>query len=462
MSEHAPIAAVILAAGKGTRMKSDLPKVLHAIAGRSMLQHVLSTVDDLAPERKIVVVGQNMSQVAKASGTASVVVQDTPMGTGHAVLSARNALQGFEGTIFILFADTPLVTQATFQSMREICEAGAGVVVLGFRPDDPAAYGRLITNNRGELDAIIEYNDADESQRAVTLCNAGLMAVDSKVLFELLDRVGNDNAKGEYYLTDIVGLARSINLTCGVTEVSADEVIGINSRSQLAEAEKIFQDRYRTQVMDAGVTLRDPSTVYFCADTTLGRDVTIGQNVVFGPGVVVEDNVEIRPFCHIEGTHIAAGATVGPFARLRPGAEIGADVHVGNFVEIKNAIIEPGAKVNHLSYIGDAFVGSRANIGAGTITCNYDGFNKYLTVIEEDVFIGSNTALVAPVRVGKGSNTGAGSVITQDLKSDALGVTRAAQRQIEGWAAKYRNRKSSEKGAGKWPKPDPSSVKKDS
>ncbi len=460
MSDQAPIAAVILAAGKGTRMKSALPKVLHEIGGRSMLRHVLTTVGALKPEQTVVVVGQDMDDVAKAAGNVKVAVQSEPLGTGHAVQAAREFVSGFPGTVFVLFADTPLVRQDTFETMRDMCEAGAGVVVLGFRPDDPAAYGRLITGTAGDLESIVEFKDATAEQRSVTLCNAGLMAIDGRVLFDLLDKVTNDNAKGEYYLTDIVALARSQNIACRVTEAPADEVMGINSRAQLAAAEAVFQDRCRSQAMDDGVTLQDPKTVYFSADTQLGQDVTVGPHVVFGPGVLVEDGVTIKPFTHLEGARVGTEGTIGPFARLRPGTDLSANVHVGNFVEIKNAIVEPGAKINHLTYVGDAFVGARTNIGAGTITCNYDGFNKYLTVIEEDVFIGSNTSLVAPVRIGRGANTGAGSVISQNLEGNALGVTRAPQRQLDGWAAKYRKRKGDEKAAGKWPKPDPSSVKK--
>ncbi len=462
MADQAPIAAVILAAGKGTRMKSALPKVLHAIGGRSMLDHVLATVGALGADQTVVVLGPDMDQVAAEAKGASIAIQKDALGTGHAVLAAREALDGFHGTVFVLFADTPLVRDETFRDMRAIREAGAGVVVLGFRPDDPAAYGRLITDSSGALDAIIEFKDANAEQRAVPLCNAGLMAIDGEVLFDLLDRVTNDNAKGEYYLTDIVALARERGIACRVTEAPADEVMGINSREELAAAEAVFQRRRRRQAMEDGVTLHDPDTVYFSADTRLGQDVTVGQNVVFGPGVTVEDGVTIKPFSHLEGTHVGADAIVGPFARLRPGAEIGTDVHVGNFVEIKNAIVEPGAKINHLTYVGDAFVGARSNIGAGTITCNYDGFNKHLTVIEEDVFIGSNTALVAPVRIGKGANTAAGSVISQNVDPNALGVTRPPHRQLDEWAAKYREKKAAEKADGKWPKPDPSTVKKSS
>ena len=460
MAGKAPIAAVILAAGKGTRMKSALPKVLHEIGGRSMLGHVMHTVSALKADKTVVVVGPDMDQVAKAASGADIALQHQALGTGHAVQAAEQAIGTFDGTVFVLFADTPLVRQETFEAMREIRESGAGVVVLGFRPDDPAAYGRLITDASGNLDGIVEYKDATVEQRAVGLCNAGLMAIDGSILFDLLSRVTNENAKGEYYLTDIVALARAQGIACRVTEADADEVMGVNSRGQLAEAEAVFQSRCRSAAMENGVTLQAPETVYFSADTELGVDVIVGPNVVFGPGVKVADGVTIKPFTHLEGAHIGAASDVGPFARLRPGSELGSNVRVGNFVEIKNAIVEEGAKINHLSYVGDAFVGARSNIGAGTITCNYDGFNKYLTVIEEDVFIGSNTALVAPVRLGKGANTGAGSVISKDLDADALGVTRAPQRQLDDGAAKYRSKKSAEKAAGKWGKPDPSSVKK--
>ena len=460
MAGKAPIAAVILAAGKGTRMKSALPKVLHEIGGRSMLGHVMQTVSALGVDKTVVVVGPDMNQVAEAASGADIAIQHEALGTGHAVQAAEQAIGNIDGTVFVLFADTPLVRQETFEAMREIREGGAGVVVLGFSPDDPAAYGRLITDPSGDLEAIVEFKDANEAQRAVRLCNAGLMAIDGTVLFDLLSKVTNDNAKGEYYLTDIVALARAQGIACRVTEADADEVLGVNSRVQLAEAEAEFQARCRQAAMENGVTLQAPETVYFSADTRLGSDVIVEPNVVFGPGVSVADGVTIKAFTHLEGAHVGASSAIGPFARLRPGTELGAKTKVGNFVEIKNAVVEDGAKINHLSYVGDAFVGARSNIGAGTITCNYDGFNKYLTVIEEDVFIGSNTALVAPVRLGKGANTGAGSVISQDLDADALGVTRAPQRQLDGGAAKYRSKKSAEKAAGKWGKPDPASVKK--
>jgi bifunctional UDP-N-acetylglucosamine pyrophosphorylase/glucosamine-1-phosphate N-acetyltransferase len=358
--------------------------------------------------------------------------------------------------VLVLFGDTPLLTSATMERMVERRRAAddPAVVVLGFRPDDPAAYGRLELGDDESLDAIVEFSEATPEQRAIDLCNAGIMAVDGKRLFELLDAVGNANAKGEYFLTDIVHIARAKGYACAVAEVDDQrEVMGVNARQELAIAEAVMQERLRNRAMADGATLRDPDTVYFSHDTKLGRDVIVGQQVVFGPGVTVGDRVDIRAFCHIEGATIAPGAIVGPFARLRPGADIGADVHIGNFVEIKQALIEPGAKVNHLSYVGDARVGARANIGAGTITCNYDGFFKSHTDIGAGAFIGSNTALVAPVTVGDGAITGAGSVITRDVPADALGLERAEQKEKQGWAAKFRSRRKAEKEAAVAPRP---------
>ncbi|MBL27206.1 MAG: bifunctional N-acetylglucosamine-1-phosphate uridyltransferase/glucosamine-1-phosphate acetyltransferase [Rhodospirillaceae bacterium] len=438
------IAAVVLAAGKGTRMKSDLPKVLHPLAGRPMVGHLLATVDQLEPERTVVVVGHGMEAVSAAVGDRSIAVQEPQRGTGHAVMQARAALDGFEGDVLVLYGDTPLLTQATLEAMVEARNAhpDTAVVVLGMRPDDPGEYGRLVLGADGMLDAIVEFKDADESVRALDLCNSGVMAIDAARLFPLLDQVTDDNAKGEYYLTDIVGLARRDGLRCAVVEADVDELMGVNSRVDLAAAEAAVQERMRREAMLAGATLTDPGSVWFCHDTTIGRDVIIGPNVVFGPGVTIGDRVEIRPFCHIEGATVAAGATVGPFARLRPGAAVGEDAHIGNFVEIKKATVEQGAKVNHLTYIGDARVGAKANIGAGTITCNYDGFNKAHTDIGAGAFIGSNSALVAPVAIGAGAVIGAGSVITRDVEADALAVTRAETRAVAGWAAKNRARKA--------------------
>jgi bifunctional UDP-N-acetylglucosamine pyrophosphorylase/glucosamine-1-phosphate N-acetyltransferase len=429
-------------------MKSTRPKVLHEVAGKPMIGHLLDALSGFGAERTIVVVSPGMEVVADYVAPATTVVQDPPLGTGHAVMAARGALADFEGDVLVLFGDTPLLTQATMEAMVEVRSASVdpAVVVLGFTPDDPAEYGRLITAEDGRLEAIVEFRDADEAQRSVGLCNAGIMAIDGARLFELLDAVGNDNAKGEYYLTDIVAIACGKGWTCAVVETDdPDEVVGVNSRAGLAGAEVAMQDRLRAHWMAEGVTLIDPATVWFSADTRLGRDVTIGQNVVLGSGVTVGDNVQIRPFCHIDGAVIDSGAIIGPYARLRPGADIGRDVHIGNFVEVKEARLDDGAKANHLSYIGDSFVGAGANIGAGTITCNYDGIFKSRTEIGAGAFIGSNTALVAPVKVGAGAITGAGSVITTDVEPDALAVTRAPQQSVTGWALKYRLRKQTEK-----------------
>ncbi len=453
-------AAIILAAGMGTRMKSSRPKVLHEIAGRPMIGQLLDRLDELAFDRKVVVLGAGAEAVAEAVAPVPCAIQDPPLGTAHAVLAAREAMADFDGADFdgdvvILFGDTPLLTAATIETMLARRRGGddPALVVLGFRPDDASGYGRLILDGAGSLESIVEDRDATPEQRAIALCNAGIMAVDGKQLFALLDAVGNDNAKGEYYLTDIVAIARGRGDACAVAEVDdAREVMGVNGRAELAVAEAVMQGRLRARAMAGGATLRDPDTVYFSFDTRLGRDVTVGPQVVFGPGVVVGDGVDIRAFCHIEGADIDSGAIVGPFARLRPGARIGAGVHIGNFVEIKQALIEPGAKVNHLSYVGDARVGARANIGAGTVTCNYDGFFKSHTDIGADAFIGSNTALVAPVAVGDGAIIGAGSVITADVAGDALGLERNAQTEKEGWAARFRSRRKAEKEAAQAPR----------
>ena len=436
-------------------MKSSLPKVLHEVAGRAMIGHLLDQLDKLACDRKVVVLGAGADAVAEMVAPVPTAVQDPPRGTADAVLAAREAMADFDGDVLILFGDTPLLTAATMERIaaRRRAADDPAVVVLGFRPDDAAAYGRLVQGSDGALRAIVEYSEATSEQRAIKLCNAGIMAVDGKRLFALLDAVGNDNAKGEYYLTDIVAIARGQGHACAVAEVDDErEVMGVNARGELAIAEAVMQSRLRTRAMADGATLRDPDTVYFSHDTKIGRDVVIGPQVVFGPGVTVGDGVDIRAFCHIEGADIATGAIIGPFARLRPGARIGADVHIGNFVEIKQALIETGAKVNHLSYIGDARVGARANVGAGTITCNYDGFFKSHTDIGAGAFIGSNTALVAPVSVGDGAITGAGSVITRDIPTDALGLERNEQTQKEGWAAKFRSRRKAEKEAAQAPR----------
>ncbi|MFQ5785522.1 MAG: bifunctional UDP-N-acetylglucosamine diphosphorylase/glucosamine-1-phosphate N-acetyltransferase GlmU [Alphaproteobacteria bacterium] len=440
-------AAIVLAAGMGTRMKSQVPKVLHPIAGRPMILCLLDSLAALGPDRLVVVVGPGMDAVAEAVAPVGIAVQDEPRGTAHAVLAARQALAGFEGDVLVLFGGDPLITPETVATLVGARRAAPepAIVVLGMRPDDPAAYGRLILAADGGLERIVEFRDASPEERAVDLCNSGVMAIDGRVLFDLLDRIGCDNAKNEYYLTDIVGLARAEGLRCAIVEGDARELQGVDSRADLAAAEALMQARLRHAAMDGGATLSDPESVHFSYDTVLGRDVSVEPNVFFGPGVRVGDGVHIRAFSHLEGATIAPGAVVGPFARLRPGADIGEGARIGNFVEVKQATIEQDAKVNHLSYVGDARVGVAANIGAGTITCNYDGFTKSHTDIGAGAFIGSNTALVAPVAVGKGAVIGAGSVITRDVPDDALGLTRAPQKAHAGAAARLRARKQAAK-----------------
>lgn len=441
-----PLAAIILAAGKGTRMKSALPKVLHPLAGLPMVHHVLGTARAAGAERVTVVLARDMDAVAAAVPPALVAIQDPPLGTGHAVLAARAQLAGFSGRVAVLFADTPLITPANIAAVEAAMDDGGGAIgVLGFRPQDAAMYGRLIQNADGSLERIVEFKDASPAERAVGFCNSGIMIVDAAHLFGLLDQVGRNNAQGEYYLTEIVAIARRQGLRVVAAEASSEEVMGVDHRVALARAEAIMQRRLRERAMLEGVTLTDPDSVWFSMDTQLGRDVTVGPHVVFGPRVRVAENVQIRPFCHLEDCTIGAGALIGPYARLRPGAQIGRDVHIGNFVEVKKAVIEDGAKANHLAYIGDARVGARSNIGAGTITCNYDGFDKHQTDIGADVFIGSNTALVAPVKVGDGAMVGAGSVITRNVDANALAVERADQRQVDGYAEKFRSRKRAQR-----------------
>ena len=447
-------AVILLAAGKGTRMKSDLTKVLHRLAGQPLINHALDAAAALNPARCVVVVGPGMADVATAVAPHPAAVQTRQKGTADAVLAARDALSGFggesgEATILVLYADTPMIGADTLARMVSVRKSGAQIVVLGFRPEDPAEYGRLVLDGSGALEAIVEYRDADGAQRAIDLCNSGVMAISAEYIWDLLDRVGSDNAKGEYYLTDIVGLARGDGLACAVVEGAEGEVLGINSRNDLAAAEAAWQQARRARAMADGATLIDPATVWFAHDTQLGRDVTIGPSVFFGPGVTVADGAVIHAFCHLDGVAIGPGASAGPFARLRPGAVIGEGARVGNFVEVKNAVLGAGAKANHLSYIGDAEVGAGANIGAGTITCNYDGFLKHRTEIGEGAFIGSNTALVAPVKVGKGALVGAGSTITKNVPDDAVAVTRGRQTVVEGAAKKYRERKLKEKKAKK-------------
>jgi bifunctional UDP-N-acetylglucosamine pyrophosphorylase/glucosamine-1-phosphate N-acetyltransferase len=434
------IAAIVLAAGKGTRMKSALPKVLHRIAGRSMVGHVLDNLAALKPAKTAVVIAPGMDSVAKEVAPHPTVVQQDQLGTAHAAAAARDTIGKIDGTVLVLFGDSPFVTAETMRRLveRREAEGSPAVVVLGMRPKDPSGYGRLITDGQGNLTAIVEHRDASDEQRKIDLCNSGVMAIDGSVIWDLVAAIGNANAKQEYYLTDIVAIARQRGRTAAVVEAAVQELIGVNSRAELAAAESILQHQLRERAFENGVTMTDPGTVFFCADTKLGQDVTIGPNVVFGPGVSVGDNVEIRAFCHIEGARIEKGAIIGPFARLRPGSEIGANAHVGNFVETKNAVLGNGAKANHLTYLGDAEIGAKSNIGAGTITCNYDGFLKSKTTIGENVFIGSNSALVAPVTIGAGAMVAAGSVITRDVEPDAMAVARGNQVDKPGWAAKFR------------------------
>lgn len=442
------IAAVVLGAGMGTRMKSSIPKTMHKIAGRPMLKHLLATLEEINAGHVVVVIGSDMEQVAETVAPHKTAIQHESLGTAHAVASAKKELGNFDGDVLILFGDTPLIKPETLEKMLEARKTGASVVVLGFTPDDPAQYGRLIVSSKG-LEAIVEYKEANAEQKSVRLCNSGVMCVDGSKLYDLIDRVDNKNAKGEYYLTDIIEIACNDGLKCTVVKGEENELLGVNNKKDLAEAEAIVQKRLREKAMENGVTLVAPETVHFSYDTVIGKDVIISPYVVFGLGVTIADNVEVKGFCHFEQATVSNGALLGPYARLRPGAEIGENAHIGNFVEIKKARIEKGAKVNHLSYIGDARVGSKANIGAGTITCNYDGFGKYHTDIGEGAFIGSNTALVAPVSVGDGAITGAGSVITSNVEANALAVTRTKQQEKNGWAAKFRKIKQAKKNAKK-------------
>lgn len=440
--KNPPVACVILCAGQGTRMKSKLPKVLHEIAGLPMVGHVLKTISTLDPQETVVVVGPTMPEVEQTihrhDFTPNFAVQEQALGTGHAVRAAEQALSDFDGLVFVLYGDTPLIEAETLNAMMQ---TNAAVTVLGMRPDDPAAYGRLIVNDKGNLERIVEFNDANDEERAINLCNSGVMAVQSKDLFRYLSEIKNDNAKSEYYLTDVVELAVKDDKKCAVVEASEESLLGVNDRSQLAEAEEVYQQRVRKTYMLSGVTMQSPNTVTFHHDTQIASEVVIEPNVVFAERVEVRSGARIRAFTHLEGAVVGEKAVVGPYARLRPGAHLGKDVRIGNFVEIKNADLEEGAKVNHLSYVGDANVGAHANIGAGTITCNYDGFQKYRTTIGDHAFIGSNSALVAPVDIGEGAIVGAGSTITEDVEADALSMTRPQQLHRVGWAQQFRNKR---------------------
>jgi bifunctional UDP-N-acetylglucosamine pyrophosphorylase/glucosamine-1-phosphate N-acetyltransferase len=432
-------------------MKSPLPKVLHPLANKPMIAHVLDAVSELRPERGVVVLSKGQDAVVKFVAPWRTALQDPPLGTAHAVLAARDVLAAFDGDVLIVYADNPLVTTAT---LRKLCAAlhepaEAAVAVLSFRPHDPAEYGRVVLDRDGGVAQIVEYRDADADTRALNLCNAGMMAIAGTQLWSLLERVGSDNAKREYYLTDVVGLARQAGKRVACVEASREEVLGVNSQAELAAAEAVLQARLRRQWLDAGVTMTAPETVWLSADTKLAPGVVIEPNVVFGPGVSVAQDVVIHSFSHIAGASLAKGVVVGPFARLRPGADLGEGARIGNFVEVKNTRLGAGAKANHLTYLGDARIGSGANIGAGTITCNYDGFDKAETEIGEGAFIGSNTALVAPVKVGAGAIVGAGSVITREVPADALAVARGRQEQQAGWAKSFRARKQKAKAQPK-------------
>ena len=440
-------AAIILAAGEGTRFNSAVPKVLHEIAGRPMIRHVIEALRPLDPAETVVVLGAGMEAVTRTVAPAKTAVQSPPRGTGDAVRAAKSVLasrlkKGDIADIVVLFGDAPMLRPEAIEALlaeRRRAPAAA-VVAAGMRPANPSPYGRFALDPDGGLARIVEARDATPAEREIGLCNGGIMAIDSRHLFDLVDRIGNDNAKREFYLTDIVGIARAQGLACRVAELPAEEVGGVNTRAELAAAEAVLQQRLRRRAMEDGATLVAPETVFLSADTTLGRDVVVEPNVVFGPGVSVADNVRIRSFCHLEGATIAAGAIVGPFARLRPGAVLETEVHVGNFVEVKETRLGAGAKANHLSYLGDSEIGAGTNIGAGTITCNYDGFNKHRTIIGRDAFIGSNTALVAPVTVGDGAYVATGSIVTQDVPKDALTIARARQVDKPGRAAELRAR----------------------
>ncbi len=451
MTETRPLAAVVLAAGKGTRMKSDRHKVLHPIAGRAMIEHLLASLAELAPERTVVIVGEGRDQLeAHLAGQADFAVQEPQLGTGHAVQQAQAALAGFAGDVLVLYGDVPFVRAATMDALIDRLRApdAPAAVVLAFEPPDPLQYGRVIATG-DRVTWMVEHKDADEGQRAVRLCNSGLLAARSDTLFALLGQVENDNAQGEYYLPEIVNIAIGQGAHCAlVTTADPDEVAGINSRAELAEAEARWQQRRRTQAMAEGATLVAPETVQFAWDTQLGRDVLVEPNVVFGPGVQVADGATIHAFCHLEGAQLAAGTSIGPFARLRPGAVLQAGAKVGNFVEIKNAVLGEGAKASHLSYLGDATVGAGANIGAGTITCNYDGYFKHKTEIGPRAFIGSNSALVAPVKIGADAIVAAGSTVSRDVGDGELRMVRAEQLVKPGWADRFHDamkRKKAEK-----------------
>ncbi len=451
------LAVIVLAAGQGTRMKSRHPKVLHEVGGRSLIGHIAAELAVLGASRVVLVVGPDMDAVLASARAAApalridAVVQWDRLGTGHAALQAKGALDGFKGDIVVALGDAPFVSAATFRRLRDGLRGvdKPAVCVLGVRVADPGPYGRMVCTADGTLERIVEAKDASPAERKIDLVNTGVMAFDGAGFFDLLSRIEPTNAQREFYLTDAVALARKAGRNARAVEGTAEDWLAANDRAELAALEAVFQDRARKAAMLAGVTLVDPASVWFSHDTVIGPDTVVHPSVQFGPGTTIGRDVTIKGFCHFEGTRVADGAVVGPFARLRPGADIGPDAHVGNFVEIKNAKVEAGAKVNHLSYIGDARVGAKANIGAGTITCNYDGFEKFHTDIGAGAFVGSNSALVAPVKIGDGALVGAGSVVTQDVPADALVVARGQPATSPGWAKKFRDRRAAEKAAKK-------------
>ncbi len=438
MPKAASLACIILAAGQGTRMRSAKAKVLHDVAGFPMITHVRRTCEALIPYKIVGVIGPDAPEVGEAVAPHASVIQKERKGTAHAVLAAKDELRGFQGRVLVVYGDTPLLRPETLSAL---VGQKAPVSVLTFEPSDPAQYGRVFLSGEGLVEQIVEYADANAAQRAHTLCNAGVMAFDSDVLWQILSEIKPHNAKGEFYLTDAVAIARAKGLACGYVKGEAEEVLGINSRVELASAEQIMQKRLRQALMEQGVTLINPDTVHLCADTRIAPDVTIHPYVVFGTSVVVDEGVDILSFSHLEGVRVKKGARIGPYARLRPGTIVGEGAHIGNFVEIKKANIETGAKINHLTYVGDARVGARTNIGAGTITCNYDGFHKHHTDIGSDVFVGSDTALVAPIKIGDRATIAAGSTITENVPEDSLAIARTKQSNKDGWAKRFRDKK---------------------
>jgi len=452
----ADLGLIVLAAGKGTRMLSNLPKVMHQVAGRSLLGHVLNTAAALAPARLVVVAGPGMPEVAEESRKyfedAPTVIQAERHGTAHAVSMAAPYLADFTGKVLVLYGDVPLISAGTLRELTEAVTTEQPLAVLGFRATDPSGYGRLIIGRDGTFSSIREDLDATPEERAINLCNSGVMAVDSALLWQLLPKIGKNNAKGEYYLTDLPGLVVDQGSKLAFRECPETEVLGVNNRVQLAAIETAFQHRLRQEAMLNGATLVAPETVFLSVDTKLGQDVVVEPNVVFGTGVTVADRARIRSFCHIERSTIGEAAIVGPFARLRPGAALERDVHIGNFVEIKQAVIGPGAKINHLAYVGDARVGAAANVGAGAITCNYNGIEKSLTEIGAGAFIGTNASLVAPVRVGEGAYVAAGSVVTKDVDPDALYIERGESKILTNWVKRYFAGLRARKAAGAPPR----------